>query len=110
MSLRNTWIYAASPEGKLALTCVQWLPKPATILFPDKRRALRASWSPEERMAQELSGFSAVSITKSVSVVPRRTTDDPSTRFRPRRTNAFPLLGGEGQGEGELPNSAQPQT
>ncbi len=34
---------------KLALTCIQWLPKPATIQFPDKRRALRASWSPEER-------------------------------------------------------------
>jgi hypothetical protein len=28
------------------LTPTQWLPKPATIWFPLKRRALRAPWSP----------------------------------------------------------------
>src|SRR5436190_6513983 len=31
---------------KFALTPAQWLPKPATILLPHKRRTLRDPWSP----------------------------------------------------------------
>ncbi len=34
--------------NKQPLTPTQWLPKPTTIQFPHKRRALRASWSPSD--------------------------------------------------------------
>jgi hypothetical protein len=39
---------AARGGRRLALTCFQWLPKPATSQLPDMGRALRASWSPGE--------------------------------------------------------------
>src|SRR5690348_10245067 len=34
-----------------ALTPAQWLPKPATSQFPERRRSLRELWSPEERVS-----------------------------------------------------------
>src|SRR5436190_7895628 len=48
-----------SVRGRLALTPAQWLPKPATVLLPHKRRTLRNPWSPREREARQRFGFGA---------------------------------------------------
>src|SRR5579859_7213238 len=56
---------------KCHLSPAQWLPKPATRQFPEKRRALRATWSPRggegeesaQRAAQGLGARNSPSIS-----------------------------------------------
>jgi hypothetical protein len=49
-------------SGMFALTPTQWLPKPATSQFPERRRTLRATWSPRRGRrsgATAVQGFNA---------------------------------------------------
>jgi hypothetical protein len=58
---KNEIPYRAEPHEKLdpatvlahPLTPAQWLPKPATSQFPEKGRALRATWSPNGGEGEE---------------------------------------------------------
>ncbi len=68
------------------LSPAQWLPKPTTSQSPDKRRALRALWSPLSRGAR--GPERAVALVKSSPAFPASPTFN-HTRFHPRRF--FPL-------------------
>ena len=85
-----------------ALTPAQCLPKPATSQFPEKRRALRATWSPEEREKR----------------FPSRANSSRFFHGWPRQTHYFlgkylsivSLLGGGVSREKMIMHSAEPKT